>query len=32
MNDSYDARGGGWLFQPVHGMDHIWKGFLKKIG
>jgi len=19
------------LFQPVHGMDHIWKGFLKKI-
>jgi len=20
------------LFQPVHGMDHIWKGFLKKVG
>ncbi len=20
------------LFQPVHGMDHIWKGFLKQVG
>jgi monoamine oxidase len=20
------------LFQPVHGMDHIWKGFLKNVG
>ena len=43
MNDAYDfwdhrffqAEEYEWqptLFQPVHGMDRIWKGFLKKIG